>query len=92
MKTIIVQPGPWETTFKSGSVGDVFRLCIHGCSYPPELRLEPPRIRIVSPLDREGFVECELLDDWPDAPPYWPPESAPNPTRNADQGRKAKTA
>jgi len=90
MKTIKVQPSPFfPSGLRAARAGDVFHLFVHGCRYTPEIRAKPPRVRVTKPLDRDGYVECELIDEWPDAPEYWPPESAPKPTPTADQGRKA---
>lgn len=75
--------------------GDVWILFIHGLNYPPERRANPPRVRLLEDA-KLGHTEAELLDEWPEAPEYWPPESAPRPpkktNRSADQGRDAKTA
>ena len=76
MKVILVQPSPYETAFKLAEPGAVFHLVIHELKYPPEIRANPPRVRLLERY-RRGPVRCELLDDWPDAPDFWPPEWAP---------------
>jgi hypothetical protein len=94
MKTIKVRPSLGSDTFKSAPPGAVFHLFVHGMKYSAELRANPPRVRIIESL-RAGFVECELIDEWPDAPEYWPPDSAPPPAKTAapspaaNQGRKS---
>lgn len=91
MKIIHVQRGGWQTTFASAPPGAVFHLLVHGCKYSPELRDNPPRVRVVE--HGRTHTECELIDEWPGAPEYWPPESAPPPQPqhppSADQGRNA---
>ena len=91
MKVIKVQSFPRYCPAKEG---DVFYLFIHGLKYAPELRgPKPPRIRLLENPRVGLHTDCELLDEWPDAPEYWPPESAPPPPKTAaDQGRKAKRA
>lgn len=83
------QGGP-DGNWQKAKAGDVWILTIHGCKYTPELRSNSPRVRLLEDARPGRFTEVELIDPWPDAPEYWPPESAPAPTRApaADQGRK----
>lgn len=77
MKTIkLFRQGPPHEAFMVAREGDVWRLLIHGLKYPLELRAAPPRVRLLEDSHR-GHVLAELLDPWPNAPEYWPPESAP---------------
>lgn len=76
MKTIKIQSSGFSATFSAAKQGDVFVLFIHGCQYPPELRENPPRVRLLEDA-HVGHTECELIDTWLDAPDYWPPWSAP---------------
>lgn len=62
--------------FGDARKGDVWTLVIHELKYPLEVRQKPPRIRLLED-SHVGFVRCELLDPWPGAPEYWPPETAP---------------
>lgn len=90
MKTIKIRPSGWDSAFKRAKAGAVFHLFIHGLKYPPEVRANPPRVRLLEDGQDGGrHTECELLDEWPDAPEYWPPESAPSAQPAADQGRKS---
>lgn len=76
--TIRVHPAPWELTFQHSKKGDVVFICLHGCEWPPELRAKPPRVRLLEDGKRRSApVLCEILDPWPNAPAYWPPEWAP---------------
>lgn len=76
---IRVHPNYNETAFRTAKAGAVFSLVLHGLKYAPELRDNPPRIRLLEdgPRSRDEAIECELLDDWPEAPDYWPPEREP---------------
>jgi hypothetical protein len=97
MKTIKVRAqGFPHMAFSEAKAGDVWFLTIHGCNYPPELQDHPPRYRLLEDARGGGLhTECELIDDWPDAPEYWPPGSEPAATRvkkttsAANQGRKS---
>jgi hypothetical protein len=62
--------------FAEAKTGDVFHLLIHELRYPPEIRANPPRVRLLEDA-HVGHTLCELVDPWPDAPEYWPPWSAP---------------
>lgn len=63
-------------TFAHADEGSVWRLFVHGLQYPPERRTGlGPRVRLLE-HSHPGHVLAELLDPWPDAPEYWPPESA----------------
>lgn len=73
---ILVHPNPPQASFRCAKAGAVFQLCIHELRYPAELRANAPRVRLLE-HGRLGWVLCELLDPWPDAPEYWPPEWAP---------------
>lgn len=76
MQVIKVFAGNWNSAFRNAKVGDEFRLLIHELKYPIEVRANPPRIRILE-AGAVGHIPCELVDPWPDAPEYWPPETAP---------------
>lgn len=77
MKTIrLFYQGMPHVAFTSAQEGSVWRLLIHGLEYPPELRANPPRVRLREDA-HHGHVLAELLDPWPDAPEYWPPATAP---------------
>ncbi len=94
MKTIKVRAqGFPHVSFSEAKEGDVWHLFIHGLKYAPELRgPKGPRIRLLEDARGGGLhTKCELIDPWPDAPDYWPPESAPasKPAPAADQGRKS---
>lgn len=90
MKTIKVQiTGFTPRALQDGREGDVFRFFIHGLRYSPELRANPPRFRLLED-SHHPHVLAQILDPWPDAPEYWPPESAPPPPKSAAaQGRNA---
>lgn len=89
MKTIkLFYQGTHHPTFCRARAGEVWRLFIHGLAYPPELRANPPRVRLLED-SHPGHVLAELLDPWPEAPEYWPPESAPKAKAKAAQGRNA---
>ncbi len=77
MKVITVWPGGCEYTWHESKAGAVFYLTIHGLKYPAELRNNPPRVRLLEPGERGAPSRCELLDEWPDAPEYWPESSKP---------------
>lgn len=79
MKVILVQPSPNDVHFKSADIGAVYHLSIYGLEWPAELRDNPPRVRLLERY-RRGPVRCELLDDWPDAPDFFPPGWAPGAT------------
>lgn len=91
MKTIKLRPSGFDQTFKSAKEGDVFQLFVHGCKWPAEVRQKSPRVRLLEDAQLAGHTNCELLDEWPDSPEYWPPESAPAPAQSpaANQGRKS---
>lgn len=95
MKTIkVLYQGFPHTAFTTANEGSVWNLTIHELKYPLELRQSPPRVRLLENA-HPGHVLCELIDDWPGAPEYWPPESAPVPAKTkphtpaANQGRKS---
>jgi hypothetical protein len=78
VKTILMHPAPRDMAFRYAKKGEVFTVLLDGLRWPLELRQKPPR---VAPLEdvrgRLGPVLCELLDPWPGAPDYYPPEWAP---------------
>lgn len=77
-QTIRVHCNPSEETFMNAKRGDVFYVVLHGLAWPAELRAKPPRIRLMEDGKRRpGPVMCEVLDPWPGAPDYWPPEWKP---------------
>lgn len=73
---ILVHPNPRDFAFQKSKPGAVFTLVMHELRFPLELRQKPPRIRLLE-HGRLGWVLCELIDPYPDAPEYWPPEWAP---------------
>lgn len=76
--TIRIHPNPSEYAFINGKKGDVVFICLHGLEWPAELRAKPPRVRLLEDgRRRPGPVLCEILDPWPNAPDYWPPEWKP---------------
>lgn len=75
MNTILVHAGFWYA-FPHAKAGDVFHLFLHELRWPAQLRSAPPRVRLLED-GHPGFVRCELLDPWPDAPSHYPPEWAP---------------
>lgn len=76
MKTIQIHPAGREFTFHAAKAGDVFHIFLHGCKYG-DLRNKPPRVRLLEDGAPGVLTRCELLDEWPDAPEYWPPSAAP---------------
>ncbi len=73
MKTILVQPTPFERRFERARAGDEFVVFLHGLGWPPELRASPPRIRLLENSRGKGaFTLCEIIGDWPGAPTHWP--------------------
>lgn len=76
--TIRIHPSPGEYAFMHGKKGDVVFILLHGLDWPPELRAKPPRVRLLEDGKRRcAPVMCEILDPWPNAPDYWPPEWKP---------------
>lgn len=73
---ILVHPNPPQKGFIKAKKGAVFTLTMHELSWPHELRANEPRVRLLED-GRLGWVLCELLDPFPDAPQYWPPHWAP---------------
>jgi hypothetical protein len=57
--------------FRDAKAGDEFILHVHGLDFSKELRANPPRVRLLE-NSHHGYVECELLTEWPDAPKVWP--------------------
>lgn len=51
--------------------GDVWYLVIHGVQFSPELRSKWVRVRLLED-QRDPVTRCELVDDFPGAPPEWP--------------------
>ena len=87
MKTIMIaRQGYPHQSWDEARKGDVWHVFLHGLKYSPELRQNPPRVRLLEDVGGGLHTKCELIDEWPDAPEYWPPESAPE---AADQGRNA---
>lgn len=78
-QTILVTNTGYDQSLRSARKGTVHILLIHGTRYSPELRANPPRIRLLDDHVQGKYTQCELLDPWPDAPVYWPfpPESDP---------------
>ncbi len=82
MSGIVVYPGPKEETFHRAKAGAIRVICLHGCGWPPELRANPPRIRLLENARGIGQpVRCEILDPWPGAPAYWPQYREPGTSR-----------
>lgn len=78
LPTIIIHPGPWSLTFQCAKKGAVFHIVLDGLRWPLELRQKPPRVRLLEDGKRRPApVVCEIIDPWPDAPAYYPPEWAP---------------
>ncbi len=76
--TIRVHPSWPNQAFMRGRKGDVFFILLDGLRWPLEVRQKPPRVRLLE--DGKGRcrpILCELLDPWPGAPAYYPPEWAP---------------
>lgn len=77
-QTIHIIPSPYQRSLQFAEKGDVFFVELSGLRWPVELRQNPPRVRVLeTPRHGEPSVLCELLDPWPDAPAYYPPEWAP---------------
>lgn len=72
---MLVHPNPPQASFIKAKKGAVFTLCIHEFRYG-DARAREPRVRLLED-GRLGWVLCELIDPWPDAPEYFPPEWAP---------------
>lgn len=78
MITILVHPGPFEHAFQQAKKGAVFFLSLDGLRWPLEVRQTPRRVRLLEDGKwRSAPVLCELMDPWPDAPAYYPPQWAP---------------
>ncbi len=76
--TIRMHPVPWSLTFQHAKKGDVFFVVLDGLRWPLELRRNPPRVRLLEDGKRRSApVLCEILDPWPGAPDYYPPEWKP---------------
>lgn len=76
--TVWMHPVPWSQTFQHAKKGDVFFVVLDGLRWPLELRLKPPRVRLMEDGKRKSApVLCEILDPWPNAPDYYPPEWKP---------------
>lgn len=76
--TIRVHPSWPNQAFMRAKKGDVFFILLHELRWPLELRQKPPRVRLLEDGKRRcAPVLCELLDPWPNAPAYYPPEWAP---------------
>jgi hypothetical protein len=75
-QTILVHYVPFQLSWRRAKKGAVYALNLHGLEYPPELRQNPPRVRLLEDF-HGGHTRCELLDPWPNAPRYWPPASEP---------------
>jgi len=71
-KILMRRTGGAGPTLLAAKKGDVWHLLIHGALYPSALRSRPPRVRLLED-QRDPVTRCELVDDWPDAPPEWPP-------------------
>jgi hypothetical protein len=85
MKIIHVRATGFGYAFKAAKAGYVSRLLIHGVQYSPELRNNPPRIKLLLDNVVGQFMPCELLDDWPEAPEFWPvPDKPPEPREIAE--------
>lgn len=78
MPTIRIHPTWRELTFQYAKKGDVFFIELDGLRWPLEVRQNPPRVRLLEDGKRRPApVLCELLDPWPNAPDYYPPEWKP---------------
>jgi hypothetical protein len=82
VSTILVHPSPFEYTFRRSRAGAVFTLNVHELKWGLEVRQHPPRIRLLEDAKDSGPTLCELLDPWPGAPRYWPPEWEPGQPAN----------
>lgn len=55
--------------------GSIVQPILHDVFLPRALRDNPPRCKLLA--DARGYnneyIECELIDPWPDAPSHWPP-------------------
>lgn len=57
--------------------GDIWHLCLSGVQYSPALRGSgAPQIRLLE-NQKDPLTRCELVTDWPDAPPEWPVPEKP---------------
>lgn len=77
MKEIMAHGTHFEDSFSKAKKGAVFYVLLSGVEWSPELRRNPPRIRLLENGKQGLPVRCEILDDWPGAPDYWPPARAP---------------
>lgn len=77
MTTIRVFATPPWNTFARAKAGEEFVLEPDGLRWPLELRQKPPRVRVLEDGNGRDPVLCELLDPWPNAPAYYPPEWTP---------------
>lgn len=78
MPTIRVHPIHTSYSFQNAKKGEVFTIELDGLRWPLELRQRPPRVRLLEDGKRcSAPVLCEILDPWPNAPSYYPPEWAP---------------
>jgi hypothetical protein len=76
--TIRMHPVPWSLSFQYAKKGDIFFVELDGLRWPLELRQKPPRVRLLEDGKRRPSpVVCEILDPWPNAPDYYPPEWKP---------------
>lgn len=81
-QTILIHTSWQYPSLLTAKKGDVFFVALDGLRWPLEVRQKPPRVRLLEDgRRRPGPVLCELLDPWPDAPPYYPPEWAPGAPR-----------
>ncbi len=81
-KTIRIHPSPCDFAFPNAKKGEEFFVLLDGLRWPLELRQQPPRVRLLEDGKRRPLpVLCELLDPWPDAPDYYPPEWKPGAER-----------
>lgn len=84
MNTILVEPSWQEVSFQAARAGDEFVVFLHGLGWPPELRAEPPRLRLLEDCQGPGrFTRCEIMGEWPGAPEYWPQHRDPATERPA---------
>jgi hypothetical protein len=77
MQTITIVPSPYEWSFQRAKKGSVWHLELHGLRWPLEVRQNPPRIRLLEDAKLASPVRAEVLDPWPNAPEFYPPEWAP---------------